>query len=268
MDIVSVIFATYNEKEEYLEASITSVMNQSYNNIEIIVCLEPEDKNRSLIERILKDFKKKKIFVSKTKLGLSKSLNKAIVLATGRYIARMDSDDIWDTNKIEDQLKYLKNYNLDIVGCDIRLIDEYNLHFGNRIYSKKSVDTNFLLTTGLCHPSVLLKNSLFQKFGNYNENFKRSEDLELWLRLISKNVKIGYTPRILMSYRIRKKFNRDLMHWKYNLIARRKYLFKIYSFHRAILSLFVIFAIYLSTLFYMNQLFQLFYKKFVINEKE
>ena len=263
---VSVIFATYNEKKNNLQLSLNSVLNQTYNNIEIVICLEPDEKNKKFIKKILKNTSHL-IIESKKKLGLSGALNSAIEKSTGNYIARMDSDDIWLKNKIKKQLEYIIENRLDVIGSDVQLINENGKKVGIRKYSKRNVETNLLFQNGICHPSVFLRKSVLNKYGNYDSAFKYCEDLELWLRLLSKGVKFGYIPEVLLKYRVASNYDRDFVNWEYNFRARLRYVFSIYNPLSAFLSLIISICIYFISVLRLNLVFNLLYRKLVINEK-
>ncbi len=263
---VSIIFTTYNEKKNNLKLSLNSVINQTYNNIEIIICLEPGEKNKKIIRKYLKN-SSHIIIESKKKLGLTNALNLSIEKSTGDYIARMDSDDIWMNNKIKKQLEYINEKKLDVIGSDIQLINENGKKVGIRKYSKRNIKTNLLFQNGICHPSVFLRKSVLNKYGNYDPEFKYCEDLELWLRLLSHGVKFGYIPEVLLKYRVAYNYGRDFVNWEFNFRARLKYVFIIYNPLSAFLSLIISMGIYFISRLKLNLVFNSLYRKLIINEK-
>lgn len=110
---VSVIMATYNPPKSFLMTSIKSVLNQSLKDFEFIIVNDgSNEKTIKLINKCLKLDKRIKILNNKKRIGLTKSLNKAIKKARGEYIARMDDDDISRNNRIEKQLSFLKKKNV------------------------------------------------------------------------------------------------------------------------------------------------------------
>lgn len=263
--MVSVVFATYNESVENLKMSILSVLEQSYRDIEFITCLEPDEKNKNIIKKLIQKHKHV-IIEPDTKMGLTRSLNTSIKKSKGKYIARMDSDDVWNRDKLEKQIDFMEKYLFDVVGCDIELINLNNDKLGKRNYSHKSIKSNFLFQNGICHPSVILKSCIFEKYGYYDEKFIRCEDLELWLRFISNGVSFGYVPEILMSYRIRESFKRDSKNWKFNLKARLRFVFKIYRLDQSLVSLLVVALTYILSYFGLARLYDRLYQKITIND--
>ena len=100
-NLVSVIMPYYNKKNYFLK-SINSALNQTYINLEIIIIYD--DQNRSDLEYIKKCIKndlRVKIIINGKNNGVAYSRNKAISIAQGEYIAFLDCDDYWETNKVE-----------------------------------------------------------------------------------------------------------------------------------------------------------------------
>ena len=131
-------------------------------------------------------------------MGIVFSLNKAISIATGKYIARMDADDIAGQERLSSQVAYLKSKNLDICGTSISL-------FGSRIqniaYPESKEDVNFFTLFGspIAHPTVLGYAHIFKK-NPYRKI--AAEDYDLWSRLLSKGLNIGNMQASLLNYRV------------------------------------------------------------------
>lgn len=119
-NLVSIAVATYNG-EKYLREQLDSIYNQTYKNIEVIVCDDcSSDKTVEILEEYCKKFRLK-YFVNETNLGFVKNFEKAISLCSGDYIALSDQDDVWTENKIETLLKNIAD-NL-LIHSDCELID-------------------------------------------------------------------------------------------------------------------------------------------------
>ena len=102
---ISVILPVYNS-EEYVSESITSILNQTYKNFELIIIDDGSTDNSKVI---CKNFSKKDnriIFLDNNHIGLTRSLNKALEIASGHYIARQDADDVSLPNRFEKQIKW------------------------------------------------------------------------------------------------------------------------------------------------------------------
>jgi glycosyltransferase involved in cell wall biosynthesis len=252
-NLVSVILTTFNEDFNILKKSLKSVLNQSYKYLELILILEPNDKNVLNINNIKLLDNRIFIYVNKKEYGFTKSLNVGVSKSRGNLIARIDSDDVWHSDKLLKQIKFMNENNFDVIGCDTNLVNEDRVFVGKRIYSKNNIKLNFLTRNGLCHPSVLLKKSCLEKYGSYDENFKCAEDLELWLRLLKNNIKFGIVPEILMDYTIKSnELLRNYQNWKFNFYARKKHSFGLYNPVFALISIALPLIIVLSLKIFKN----------------
>lgn len=200
---VSVIMSVYNEKTEWLKQSIESILNQTYANIEFIIILDNPNnfELKGVIERYKED-ERIKFSINDMNRGLVYSLNKAIKMCTGNYIARMDADDISLPNRIEKQITYLFDNNLDIVGSNV--INMYP--DGKRIYSHYPItpsEINLFLcnANALAHPTWLLKKECYHKVGMYR-NIYSNEDYDFLLRCKARKMLIGNIEEPLLIYRI------------------------------------------------------------------
>ena len=112
MCLVSIIMSTYKEEEIFLRQAIESILNQSYKDFEYIIILDNPDNNLHI--RIIKEYanldKRIKFYVNEKNMGLTASLNKGLGLAKGKYICRMDADDISINKRIENQKRYLEEW--------------------------------------------------------------------------------------------------------------------------------------------------------------
>ena len=137
----SVIMATYKEDIKFLKQSIESILNQTYKDFEYIIILDnPENQEHiQLINEYAKQDQRIRFYINDRNMGLTNTLNRGLSLANGKYICRMDADDISVLNRIEIQKKYLEDNHFDLIGGVSKMIDEN----GNDIYSIKKVPTDF-----------------------------------------------------------------------------------------------------------------------------
>ena len=119
MCLVSVLMSTYNESELELRLAIESILNQTYRNIEFIIV--SDNPQNTMLQNIINEYQKKdrriKVILNNENLGLPRSLNKGIEQARGKYIARMDADDISLPNRIEEEMDFMLINNLDMVAA-------------------------------------------------------------------------------------------------------------------------------------------------------
>lgn len=200
-ELVSIVMSVYNA-QEYLDASINSILNQTYKNFEFIIV---NDGSTDSSLNIIKSFRDERIRVlDQANTGLAKALNNGISIANGKYIARMDADDISLPDRISMQVAFLEE-NLDyvIVGSNANFIDLK----GEYLYTSKLSETNDEIASVLpyCpffHSSTMFLKDAFAKCNGYNEKIRHHfEDRILWNEM----AKIGKLHNIgtaLLEYRI------------------------------------------------------------------
>lgn len=220
--LVSVIISTYNE-EKYIIDSIKSILNQDYENIEIIIVDDASTDNT--VENIKKIKNKKiRLYINDVNKKLAHNLNFAISKSNGKYIARMDADDISIKKRIKVQVEYLeKNKDIDIAVSFAKTFGDSNI-IKRTPCSHEEIRATLLFTNPICHPTVMFrKESIDFK---YDENCIAGQDYELWTRIIDKK-KFGVINKVLLNYRVlkRQRNPKYLQLQKENALKARKYLF-------------------------------------------
>jgi len=200
MNLVSIIIP-YFKKKDYILDAINSILNQTYQNFEIIIVYDDIDKSElSLIYKIQKIDKRIKVLINKKNLGAGLSRNYAIKNSNGKYIAFLDADDIWNVEKLKKQVSIMEQKNLSITHTSYKILDKNNNYATIRI--AKNLDYKKLLKScdvGLS--TVMIKKNLFSKKNKFS-NLKTKEDYVLWL-LLTKSGYIFYPIKeILTSWRI------------------------------------------------------------------
>ena len=238
---ISIIMATYFEDKLRLKKSISSILEQNFRDYELIIITEPDDMNLDYLHKIEYVNSNVTLVINDKNDGLAKSLNSGIKISKGKYICRMDSDDICVTNRLQDQYNYMEdNPKIDVLGTSIYLIDEQKKTKTYKKYptNHQEIKNNFLFRCPIAHPSVIIKKSCFDLLGLYDENFKKCEDLELWLRFIKNGCVFKNLEQPLLYYlKSEKNTYRDKSHWKFNYSARLNHQKKIYSRMENFLSL-------------------------------
>lgn len=198
--LVSVICSVYNNAD-YLEEAIESVLNQTYRQFEFLLI---NDCSTDRSAEIIQSYKDDRIqyIENERNLGLTKSLNKALEMAKGKYIARFDGDDICMKERLREQVSYLETHpDIDLIGSDATYINEK----GEKILEGKTIATHENIVKKLenrnviFHPSILFKN---EKEYRYREKFKYSQDYDLFLSLILMGKKLGNINKFLIKYRV------------------------------------------------------------------
>lgn len=200
--MISVIMGVH-AVDQYLNTSIQSILDQTYSPLELLIIANGPH-SADIEAHIQGHFPNEaKIRVIQSRIPqLGYALNLGLDHARYDYIARMDSDDIALPRRLEKQLAYLQKHGLDLVGCDLALIDSQGKQFGEQIYPKgKDINRRLPVKNPFAHISILAKKQVFIQARGYNAGFN-SEDYDLWLRLGRQDVKWDNMPDKLMLYRI------------------------------------------------------------------
>ena len=165
---VSVIMALYNV-EEYLEKSVNSILNQTYKNIEIIMCDDcSKDGTLKLAKKLAKQDSRIKVLENKENLKSGKTRNRCIEEATGKYIAIQDADDYSDLTRIEKQVKFLEeNKEYDFVSSGIYRFDENGIWGEYHSWNEKPENKDFLWGLPFVHPATMFTKKCLDKVNNY-----------------------------------------------------------------------------------------------------
>ena len=200
--LVSVIMSVYNTKEEYLRESIESILNQSYEFFEFIIIDDASDRWCSMILEEYID-KRIKLLKNKVNLGLTKSLNKALDISKGQYIARMDSDDVAYPNRLERQVEYMEQHlNIAALGTLAKTSDT-NECIGHLKTRNKELLKVYMLfqNAGIMHPTAMLRKSFLDEHSiKYREQILKAQDYALWLDILQHG-KIQCLNQVLLVYR-------------------------------------------------------------------
>lgn len=204
MPLISVIMPVYNA-ESYLKIAIDSILAQSVDDFEFIIV---NDASKDSTKQILEQYKEKdsRIYIidNYVNLGLTISLNKGLQIARGKYIARMDGDDISDPSRFKYQIEFLeKNEDVALVGSWFETIDENDI-ITNKMRPFNRYDDIYqysLVNNPMCHGSIMVRAEIMKEFQGYDCIYKYAQDYDLWLRIMEK-YKINNLPRYLYKLRI------------------------------------------------------------------
>jgi glycosyltransferase involved in cell wall biosynthesis len=201
--LVSVVMPIYNS-ERFLDEAMESILNQTFEDFEFIIVA---DKSTDTSDAILDDFREKddriKVF-DQERIGLIASLNKGCQLAKGKYIARMDADDISLPHRLEMQLQYLEEHpEIGVLGTGIRYIDEAG-RLGKSVRNPRDPKLiKFYLHLENCfvHPSIMMRRETIKHLGFYNPEAIDAEDYDLWARAAFVT-QVSNLQDILLEYRV------------------------------------------------------------------
>lgn len=199
---ITVAIPVYNA-EKYLKLSISSVLNQTFSDFELIIL---DDGSTDTSMQIAKSFEDERIRIVSdgSNLGLPARLNQVFELAKYDLIARMDADDIIPLDRLFKQYEYLaKHPEKDLVSTGLAYIDDSQVLGVSIPQPPQQLTLSDMLNGahGICHASLLVRKKWYQR-NKYDVNMHRVEDYELWLRAyLSCDLKIGYLPYIGYYYR-------------------------------------------------------------------
>jgi len=200
----TVLMSVYNG-QKFLKEAIDSILNQTYSDFEFIIINDNSTDRTSII---LKEYenndKRIKIINNKKNIGLTKSLNKGLGLAKGKYIARLDADDISLPNRLEKQIAFLeKNNKVCLVGSWHQVIDDDGKLIGEYTPLTDSRNIKNLLhqSNQFLHSSAMFRKNCLGKDTHYREEFRLAQDYDLWLRIAEKH-QIAKIPECLVQWRL------------------------------------------------------------------
>lgn len=199
--LVTVIITSYN-KEDYIQESIRSVINQSYKNIELIIV--DDESNDNTVSKIKELGLTNVRFIEKANGGAASARNAGIKYASGKYIALLDGDDLWHVDKIKLQVDALeKHSDVPLVSCISSIIDKNGKCTGlqagkvlNGIAIKNILEQNGIATWSV----PLMRKSAMDEVGMLNEDLIYADDIEYWIRLLENN-KIITLNKPLVGFR-------------------------------------------------------------------
>ena len=204
---ISVIMSVYNG-ESYLSEAIDSVLAQSFTDFELIVINDcSTDQTGALLAQYAARDSRVRVHTNEVNLRLPSSLNKAISLAAGQYIARMDADDICLPDRLEKQYAFMEaNPDVALSSCRFMTLKNGVVSSGGcgGKTDHESIKAMLLVTNPILHPGIIAKADVIRELG-YDKNFTCTEDMELWSRFVMANHKVELQSEYLMIYRLHDK---------------------------------------------------------------
>jgi cellulose synthase/poly-beta-1,6-N-acetylglucosamine synthase-like glycosyltransferase len=226
--MISVLLPIWKSHPKYLEKSIDSILNQDYDEFELIAIFEKSDnKTDQNIISVLderKDDHRIRILETKEK-GLVNSLNLGLEKSKGEIIARMDSDDIAEKNRFYEQINYLKENNKQLVGTWGYSISQDDSIIGliKPPVTHSEIRKKIMFHNPFLHPSIIFNKKIINEIGGYNTKFNGAEDYDLYFRILSKGFSVGNVPKFLIKLR---ETNNSIMRGK-NWRKNRKINFQV-----------------------------------------
>lgn len=201
--IVSVVMPAFNAAE-FLDEAVCSILDQTFRDFEFIIVDDGStDNTASILRKYAKADSRVRVFPQANE-GMIPALNRGCRLARGRYIARMDADDISLPHRFEKQVHYLEiNSEVGIVGTWITQIERTGSLRGDWHPSALPKVLKWIHFFGgcVCHPAVMMRREVLEAINFYRSDALHAEDIDLWLRA-SAITEFGNVPEVLFKYRI------------------------------------------------------------------
>lgn len=199
--LVSVLMTVFNS-EQFIREAIDSLLQQTYENIEIIIV---NDGSTDTTCEIIESYKDNRIVYKDNgkNIGIVKSRNLAIETAKGKYLATLDSDDISMPDRIREQVEFMEAHaDFGMCGTYYHIIDGEGKTLTDVRFPDNDIDvkTHFIAGNCFCHSSVMVRSGITDAMF-FSEAFPMAEDFELWYR-ISKKTKVRNIPSFLTKYRM------------------------------------------------------------------
>ncbi|MEI3890800.1 MULTISPECIES: glycosyltransferase family 2 protein [Bacillus] len=238
---VSIITPSYNSIR-FIGETILSVQNQSYENWEMIIVDDAStDQSATKIKEIIEGDSRIRILSLKENVGAAKARNLAIEEARGRYIAFLDSDDIWLPHKLKTQLLFMEEMDVDFSYTSYSLIDENSNELNREVNVPEFMDYHYLAGNTIIGCLTVMLDR--EKISYIEMPSMQPEDTALWLNLLSEGYEARGIQQVLAKYRIvensvsRNKIRAAFRYW--NLLRKQKplnsfqtfFYFSKYAYH-------------------------------------
>ena len=198
---IAVLMCAYNS-EVFIKEAIESILEQTYSDFEFIIV---ENGSTDRTWEIIKSYGDSRIKPFKTEIkGLTFNLNYGLLQTEAEFIARMDTDDIANPERLEKQISYLEIHpEVSVLGTAIEIFNNSKM---SRVVilplTDSAIRRRLPFVFSFCHPSVMFYRRVIMNVGGY-DGIKGCEDLDLWLRLMrNKSIKFANLPEPLLKYRI------------------------------------------------------------------
>jgi glycosyltransferase involved in cell wall biosynthesis len=202
--LVSVILPVYN-CEKTVRRAVESILSQTYSDFELVIINDGSTDRTPVILPFLRD--KRIRILDQENCGLVASLNRGIQESKGKYIARMDGDDVALPERFEKQVDFMeKNPSVSVVGTTARVIySDGTERIRRRPLDTAAIKRNIVKICPFCHSSVMIRREVLDRVGLYDSSKDGSkkllvEDYDLWVRILAAGYDLANLPDVLMTY--------------------------------------------------------------------
>lgn len=208
--LVSVIMSVFNTKREWLDLSIKSILRQTLKDFEFIIVLDcPTDGCDEIVRETALVDSRIRIIENECNLGLTRSLNKALAAAEGKYIARMDADDVAFFSRLEKQYKYMEEHP-NVAALGTQVCTSLDADKARKVFplcdwdpDRDILDIRMLFhNVGISHSTAMIRHDLLKEHAiTYDERILKSQDYKLWVDLLPYG-EISMIDEVLLMYRV------------------------------------------------------------------
>ncbi len=227
------IYMAFQDNEKTIDRAIESILIQSYKNFNLILIDDASTDNSLILAKKWKN-RDKRIFliINDKKIGLASSLNKAIKLYPNSFLARMDADDYALSNRLKYQMKFLKKFNsIDVIGTSIYINSKKKKNYLRLNSNHNKIIANVYKMMPFAHPTIVMRFDAFNSVNGY-KNIPRTQDLDLFYRMLEKKIKFHNLKIPLLIYKTSNKKIKKIFN---SLKIRLFYEFKAKKFKMCIL---------------------------------
>lgn len=213
--MVSVVMPTYNRANASLSYAIDSILNQTFDDFELIIIDDAStDKTPELVKRYQKKDKRIVLLRNEKNQGIIDSLNRGLDVAKGKYIARMDDDDVSLPERLERQVAVMEAHpEITVLGTSITgrdsLVRLPPKEAPPRLIDPEEVEINTYFSSGLAHPSIMIRKSFLDEFNlRYDKAYLYAEDCGLYKDILNHGGRLSTLQEPLLRFGFIQKLNK------------------------------------------------------------
>lgn len=200
--VVSVVLPVFNGAK-YVLGSINSILNQTFQKFELIIVNDGSTDETANVLKNIHDLRIK-VITFKKKRGIAYAINAGVSRANGMYIARMDSDDLSISTRLEEQVSFLKTHpNVALVGTWSKLINSEGKKVGEKRFpiEDREIRSIIIRFNPFIHPSIMVRKRVILEVGRYSQEYEGAEDYDMFLRICAK-YRVANIPKLLIKFRL------------------------------------------------------------------
>ena len=229
----------------FFKKTIKSVLEQSYQNYEIIIIYDDaEKKELHLLQKLISKNTKIKLVINQNNIGAGPSRNKGIKIAKGKYLAFIDSDDLWNKNKLKKQINFMERKKINISHTSYLIINENDQLLSSRLAKKELEYKELLNSCDIGLSTVILTKKLFDRY-KFSKNITK-EDYSLWLNISKKQTIYGLNQNLTKWRKTKKSLSS-------NLVQKFKDAYQIYHEQEKFNFLYSIYRTIILSVFYLKK---------------